>query len=259
MMRCANPPGNRDLVFSLVRRCGGAAIASTVLSSAALAEEQTKHSTDLSSSIDLHDDYSKSGTSITNSLVLRGDYSPEPWLGLRLDLPLTYVDSPKARPAMGFGDVYGRATVRIAASELSLLAGADLLLDSAASPTLGGGKNVLGPFVTLAWDIGPGVWLRTQVQHNASIGGDPKRPTVRASSVRPYALVGLPEGYWFLLDQKLQVYHAGARNLSYAAVVEVGKELSKDVSVYVDPGVQLDSPWALTWMVTGGVRWGLPR
>lgn len=229
-----------------------------MLSSAALAEE-TKHSTDLGSSVDLHDDYSKSGASITNSLVLRGEYAADPWLGFRIDLPLSYVNTPKARPEMGFGDIDARVTVRIAASELSLLAGANLVIDTAASPALGGGKNVLGPFVTLAWDLGPGVWLRTQVQHTASIGGDPKRPTVSASSVRPYALVGLPEGYWLLLDQKLQVYHRGSKNLSYAAVVEVGKELSKDVSVYLDPGIQLDSPWGLTWMVTGGVRWGLPR
>ena len=259
MMRCAKRPGTRVRVFSLVRRCGGAAVASTLLSSAALAEEQTKHSTDLSSAIDIHDDYSKSGPSVTNSLVLRGDYAAERWLGLRVDLPLTYIDTPKARPAMGFGDVSARGTVRIVASDLSLLAGADLLIDTAASTKLGGGKNVFGPFVTLAWDLGPGVWLRTQVQHSASIGGDPKRPRVSASSVRPYALVGLPEGYWFLLDQKLQVYHDGSKNLSYAAVVEVGKELSKDVSMYIDPGIQLDSPWALTWMVSAGVRWGIPR
>lgn len=258
MMRCARRPGNRARVFSLVRRCGSAAVASTLLSSAALAE-QAKHSTDLSSAVDLHDDYTRSGPSITNSLVLRGDYAPEPWLGVRLDLPLTYVNTPKARPSMGFGDVYARATTRIVASELSLLAGADLLLDTAASPALGGGKNVFGPFATVAWDLGPGVWIRTQVQHTASIGGDPKRPAVRATSVRPYALVGLPEGYWFLVDQKLQVYHEGRRNLSYAAVMEFGKELSKDVSVYVDPGIQLDSPWALTWMFSAGVRWGIPR
>jgi hypothetical protein len=230
-----------------------------VLSSAALAEEETKHSTDLGSAVDLHDDYSRSGSSITNSLVLRGEYAPETWLGLRLDLPLSYVDTPKARPTMGFGDVSARATVRLAASDLSLLAGATLLVDTAAFPKLGGGKNVFGPFVTLAWDVGPGVWLRTQFQHNASIGGDPKRPTVRSSSVRPYALVSLPEGYWFLLDQNFQVYHEGAKSLSYSAVAEVGKELSKDVSVYLDPGVQLDSPWALTWMLSAGVRWSLPR
>jgi hypothetical protein len=258
MMRCANPPGNRDLVFSLVRRCGGAALALTALSSTALAQTP-RHSTDLGSAIDFHNDYSKSGPTITNTLVLRGDYAPEPWIALRLELPLAYVDTPSARPAMGFGDIYTRATARIVASDLSLLAGTDLVIDSAASPTLGGGKNVVGPFATLAWDIAPGAWLRTQVQHNASIGGDPHRRRVRTTSVRPTALVALPDGYWFLVDQKFQVYHDGRKNLSYSAVLEGGMELSPDVSVYIDPGVQIDSPWALTWMLTGGVRWGLPR
>lgn len=230
----------------------------TALSSTALALPP-RHSTDLASAIDFHNDYTKSGPTITNTLVIRGDYAPEPWIGLRLDLPLTYVDTPNVRPAMGFGDIYTRVTARIVASDLSLLAGTDLVIDSAASPVLGGGKNVVGPFATLAWDIAPGAWLRTQVQHHASIGGDPHRPNVRTTSVRPTALVALPEGCWFLVDQRFQVYHDGRRNLSYAAVLEGGMEVAPDVSVYIDPGVQIDSPWALTWILTGGVRWGLPR
>jgi hypothetical protein len=78
---------------------------------------------------------------------------------------------------------------------------------------------------------------------------------VSASSVRPYALVALPEGFWLVLDQTLRVDHKGTRDLAYSAILEAGKELSKEVSVYVDPGVELDSPWALTWLMSAGVRW----
>ena len=118
--------------------------------------EPTKHSTDLGSLIELRDDYIKSRSSMTNALVLRGDYAPERWISLRVDVPLVYADKPKMRPAMGIGDLDVRGTVRLVASDVSLLAGTDLLLDTAASAALGGGRNVVGPFATVSWDLGPG-------------------------------------------------------------------------------------------------------
>lgn len=248
-------------MVSFVRCCGGALLASTLMEGAARAEQSpppVKHSTDLGSFVELRDDYLKSGPTMANAVVLRGDYAPAPWVGIRLELPFVYADRPKMQPAVGFGDVYARATVRLFASDTSLLTGADLFLDTAATRVLGSGKNVFAPFVTAAWDLGPGVWIRVQLQHLASVGGDPSRGTVSASSVRPYALVTLPKGYWMLLDQTLRVDHRGPRNFGYLGILEGGKELSKEVLVFVDPGVQLDSPFALTWVMSAGVRWTMP-
>jgi hypothetical protein len=225
---------------------------------AAAAPDSPKHSTDLGSYVDLHNDYSKSAGSMNNALVLRGGYAPVPWAGLQLDLPLVYAETSKTLPVFGIGDVSGRVTVRIAASETSLLAGTTFAFDSAAAKGLGGGKNVIGPFATVAWDFGPSVWVRLQLQHLASFGGDPNQPPVSASSVRPYAYVELPEDYWLVLDQTFRVDHKGPQDLSYSAVLEGGKSVSKKVSVYLDPGVEIASPWALTWMMTAGVRWSLP-
>jgi hypothetical protein len=208
--------------------------------------------------VDLHNDYSKNRKGMTDALVLRGTYAPAPWVALQMDLPLMYARPAKGPSVFGIGDVSGRATVRLMASETSLLAGTTFVLDSAAAKGLGGGKNILGPFATVAWDLGPNAWVRLQLQQLASFGGDPRQPTVSASTVRPYAYVGLPAGYWLVLDQTLRVDHKGPQDLSYTAVLEGGKELSKTVAVYVDPGVELDSPWALTWMLTGGVRWSMP-
>jgi hypothetical protein len=236
-------------------------IASTVIPSAALAApapEPVKHSTDLGSLVELRDDYMKSGPAVSNALVLRGDYAPEPWIGVRLELPFVYADRPKMRAAVGFGDVYARATVRLFASEVSLLAGSDFFLDTAATKVLGGGKNVFAPFATVAWDLGPGVWVRAQLQHLASVGGDPKRGVVSGTSLRPYALVSLPEGCWVMLDQTFRLDHKGPRRFGYTGIFEAGKELSKEVSVYVDPGIQLDSPFALGWLMSAGVRWTMP-
>ncbi len=106
------------------------------------------------------------------------------------------------------------------ASDVSLLAGSDLLLDTAASATLGGGRNVIGPFATVSWDLGPGVWVRLQLQEFASIGGDPRRPPVSATSVRPYTLVTLPDGYWMMLDQTIRFDHRGPRDFSYVGILE---------------------------------------
>ena len=96
-----------------------------------------------------------------------------------------------------------------------------------------------------------------QLQHQASVGGDPKRGVVNASSVRPTALVSLPEGYWMVLDQSLRFDHQGPRNFGYTGVLEGGRALSKEVSVYVDPGIQLDSSFALGWLMSAGVRWSM--
>ena len=248
-------------MFSFVRRCGGVALALTAMSGVAEAAPgpaPATHSTDLGSLVELRDDYVKSGPSMSNGLVLRGDYAAAPWIGIRMELPLVYADKPKMRGAVGIGDVYARATVRLFASDLSLLTGSDLFLDTAATRVLGGGKNVIAPFATVAWDLGPGVWMRLQLQHLASIGGDPGRGTVSATSVRPYALVSLPDGYWMLLDQTLRFDHRGARSFGYTGILEGGKELSKRVSVFVDPGIQLDSPFALGWLMSAGVRWSMP-
>ena len=217
-----------------------------------------KHSTDLGSLVELRDDYSKSGSSMSNAFVLRGDYAAAPWIGVRMELPFVYADRPKMRAAAGVGDVYARATLRLFASDLSLLTGADFLLDTAATKVLGGGKNVFAPFATVALDLGPGVWMRLQIQHLASMGGDPTRGTVSASSVRPYALVSLPDGYWMVLDQTFRVDHRGPRNFGYTGVFEGGKELTKEVSVFVDPGIQLDSPFGVGWLMSAGVRWTMP-
>lgn len=246
-------------MLSFVRRCGGAALVVAGMSGVARAEAApARHSTDLRSLVEIRDDYSRSATSVTNAFVLRGDYAAAPWFGVRMDLPFVYVDSAKARAAVGVGDVYARATLRLVASDLSLLTGADLFLDTAATRVLGAGKNVFAPFVTAAWDLGPGVWVRLQVQHLASVGGDPERGTVSASSLRPYALVALPDGYWMVLDQTFRVDHKGPRNFGYTGIFEAGKELSREVSAYVDPGIQLDSPFALGWLMSVGVRWTMP-
>ena len=263
MMSCARRAGNRVLVFAFVRRCGGAALALTAMSGVAEAAAEAapapvKHSTDLGSLVELRDDYEKSGPSMSNAFVLRGDYAPAPWFGVRVDLPLVYADRPKMRAAVGLGDVRARATLRLFASDVSLLTGSDFFLDTAATKVLGGGKNVIAPFATVALDLGPGVWMRLQLQHLASMGGDPTRGQVSATSVRPYALVSLPEGYWMVLDQTLRFDHQGPRNVGYTGVVEGGKELSKEVAVYVDPGIQLDSPFALGWLASAGVRWSMP-
>ncbi len=259
MMSCARRAGNRVLVFSFVRRWGGAALALTAMSGVAeAAPAPPRHSTDLGSVVELHDDYSTSGHSMSNALVLRGDYAPTPWMGIRMELPFVYADRPKMRAAIGVGDVHARATLRLFASDVSLLTGADFFLDTAATRVLGGGKNVFAPFATVAWDLGPGAWLRLQLQHLASIGGDPARGMVSASSVRPYALVSLTDGYWMVLDQTFRFDHRGPRTFGYTGVVEGGKELTKEVAVYVDPGIQLDKPFALGWLMSAGVRWTLP-
>jgi hypothetical protein len=240
--------------MALTTMCGVAEAAPTRVRPPAPA----KHSTDLASLLELRDDYSKSATSITNAFVLRGDFAPAPWIGVRMELPFVYADRAKMRAAVGVGDVYARATLRLFASEISLLTGADFFLDTAATKVLGGGRNVFAPFATVAWDLGPGVWVRLQLQHLASIGGDPARGAVSAESVRPYALVSLPDGYWMVLDQTFRLDHRGPRNFGYTGVVEGGKELTREVSVFVDPGIQLDSPFALGWLMSAGVRWTMP-
>lgn len=261
MMSCARRAGNRALVLAFVRCCGGAALALTAMSSLAEAAPRpapVKHSTDLGSLVELRDDYTTSGPSMSNAFVLRGDYAPAPWFGVRVELPLVYVDRPNMRAAMGLGDVFARATLRLFASDVSLLTGTDFFLDTAATEVLGGGTNVIAPFATVALDVGPGVWMRFQLQHMASMGGDPTRGRVSATSVRPSALVSLPEGHWMALDQTLRFHHQGPQNVGYTGIVEGGKQLSKEVSVYIDPGIQLASPFALGWLVSAGARWSMP-
>jgi hypothetical protein len=224
---------------------------------AAFAEEPAKHSTDMGSVIDLRNDYSKSGHTIENALVFRGDWAPRRWASIRVDVPFVYKRTRGEPVTVGLGDVLTRATVRLAASQVSLVVGTDLVLDSASPRALGAGKDRFGPFATLGYELGEGAWVRVAVQQTESFGGDPARPGDSVSSLRPHAFVALPEGFWLYVDQKLEIHHRGERKLAYTAVLEGGKELSDEVSIYIDPGVQIASPPAVVWMLTGGVHWSI--
>lgn len=215
---------------------------------------------DLGTFIELRDDFvSRGDRGFSNSAVIRGDYAFNRSVSLRADVPLAVTQGARGERSVGLGDVLIRPLVRVVGlRRFAMLLGTDLVLDSATSRDLGSGKNLVGPLLQAYVGSPKGSRVGLFLQHVVSFGGDPERDDVHASVVRPFAVIGLPRGFWLQPDQRFQINYRGGPRLVSTSVLEVGAGLSERVLVYVDPGIQVDSRGTVDWLVTGGVRWEFP-
>lgn len=227
---------------------------------AAAPRTQAKAAANFSTFLELRDDFSRGQTGFSNAAVLRGDYAFTWNFSLRGDLPLAYVGDTEGQRDVGLGDILIRPLVRaVGTPRFALVLGTDLVLDSATKRALGSGKNLVAPLVQAYVRVARPARLGFQLQHTVSFGGDPRRDDIQSSTIREFAIIELPRGFWVSPDQAFSINHLRAPRVSSTSVLEVGAELSDRVQVYVDPGIQVDNRGAVTWMVTGAVRWAFPQ
>ncbi|WP_437593962.1 hypothetical protein [Sorangium sp. So ce1000] len=228
---------------------------------AAAPRTQAKAAANFGTFLELRNDYvSRGKTGFFNAAVLRGDYAFTRNFSLRADLPLAYAGDIEGERDVGLGDILIRPLVRaVGTPRFALVLGTDLVLDSATKRALGSGRNQVAPLVQAYVRVARPARLGLQLQHAVSFGGDPRRNDIQSSSIRPFAIIELPRGFWVSPDQTFSINHLGEPRVVSTSVLEVGAEISERVQVYVDPGIQVDSRGAVDWLVTGAVRWAFPQ
>lgn len=102
----------------------------------------------------------------------------------------------------GLGDVQARLRYTYPAGKLTWIAGAELVLPTAAQDSLGRGKYLINPTVGLVLPLGQTAFLFAGYKHLLSFAGDEDRPDVNES--QPRLIVGYtsPRGWWLLGDAK---------------------------------------------------------
>jgi hypothetical protein len=249
---------NRSFSRFILKRCGaiaGAALGLAAPFGSAAAEVPAPAA--FGTQVEMKNDYVNRGDgSFSNATVLGADYALLPQLALRVDLPVVYAGAVEGERSFGLGDVLIRPTVRAFSSRnVALLLSAELGLDSASSKALGTGKNSIAPSAVVHYVASQTARVGLSLQHQVSFGGDRRREDIRTTRIRPFTHIGLPLGFWLQPDQRFQIEHRGARRFTSTSVVEVGKAFGERVRVYVDPGIQINDPGPVGWLVTAGVQW----
>ena len=109
-------------------------------------------------------------------LVPRVDFSATPDLAFRVETPIVFADpdTPGNDGESGIGDLLFRGSFRVAhGTGYAIVAGGEVILNSASKDSLGMGKNVIAPLVFASIDVPQcNSVVFPFVQHYMSVGGD---------------------------------------------------------------------------------------
>ncbi len=205
-------------------------------------------------------DYQQGGGA--NMLVPRLDYAVTPAFSMRLEAPLV-TSGPEwsgENNESGVGDLLFRASYRVArGAGYAVVAGSEVLLDTASSDSLGYGKKVLAPLAYASIDV-PRCRsvLFPFIQHHFTVGGDDSRADVHYTTLKAAMLTRWPDRLYTVLEPQLVVDHERADRLGAVLEVEGGTFLDRRTAVWVRPGVGLhgnDLPQVYNWALKVGVRY----
>jgi hypothetical protein len=198
----------------------------------------------------------------TNFLVARFAHAFSPDLALRLDVPFvaTDPDAPGRSGRSGLGNLSTRLSWRAVNEDAyALVAGGELILDTATDDALGSGKNVISPFAYASIRI-PGLnsFLFPYVQYYTSVSGDDARPDVRYTLLRSALLTIWTDGFYSVVDPNLYLNHGSGGEAGMNFEVEVGRFLNSRTMLYVRPGAGVfgdNVPQVYNWNFEVGLRY----
>jgi hypothetical protein len=187
---------------------------------------------------------------------------------LKLDMPITRsvavaIDAPIAYasgfPApleeeFGFGDVAVRVRHVWSFEKTSLIAGAEIVLDTATDDLLGGGKWQVNPSVALVFHLSEEYLLATAWKQRISVAGDDDRADLDASEFRLIGIYINPEGWWLQADYQPKLDWESGGELSHLMEFEVGTMISRSVGVSVRPGFGFGANKERDWSIGVGLR-----
>ncbi|NDC08767.1 MAG: hypothetical protein EBZ75_05385 [Oxalobacteraceae bacterium] len=215
--------------------------------------------TDFKNRFDLRSEYVEYSGGSVQAIVPRLDYAVSKSLGFRVELPIERF-RPAAGPSIdGISNLVTRVAWRpLRTDDVSVVVGTELILDTASSPKLGNGKNVLAPFVFAAFDLprAKSVFF-PYIQHGKAVGGDASREDVEYTNLRASFLTRLPAKAYSFIEYSHWIDHQRSNVVSSQIKAELGRFVLPNTGVYIRPGTGLsgtDQRYGMHWSLDIGLR-----
>ena len=175
---------------------------------------------------------------------------------LRMELPIVTADAPAVSRASGLGDSYAQLLlIPRLSGRFAIVAGSGLVLPTATSGLLGGGKWIAAPtFVPVVFLRGAGM-AYVKVQDYVSFAGDEERPSVHFLLVTPTFIRTLGRQSWILLDSEMRTDWRGRRRTGNKSGVQYGRMLPNGVGLWIKPEVSWGGNQTGDWNLKTGVVW----
>ena len=204
------------------------------------------------------------GGGTVDMIVPRLDFSMNPDLSLRIETPMVFADpgTPGNNAESGIGDLQFRGSYRIANGPgYAIVAGSDVILNSASNDSLGVGKNVIAPLIFASIDVPQcNSVVFPFLQHYVTVGGDDGRPDVNYTSLKAPFLTRWSNLVYTILEPQLVIDHERADKVGMTLEGEVGRFLNRDLAIWGRLGFGLfgdNLPQVYDWELEIGVRFFL--
>ncbi len=195
-------------------------------------------------------------------IVPRVDFSTDPDLSFRIETPVAFAESASNETESGLGDLLFRGSYRISRGPgYAIVAGSELILNTATKDALGMGKNVVAPLIFASIDLPSyNSVVFPFLQHYLTLGGGDSRPDVHYTSIKSALLTRWPNLVYTIVEPQIIIDHERADKVGSTLEAEVGRFVNRDTAIWVRPGVGLfgdNLPQVYDWKFEIGVRFFL--
>lgn len=246
--------------------CSGSAFAQVESASGADAAPKSSLPADFRTSrFEIRDEYQDlQGGGTVYMIVPRVDFSANPDLSFRIEAPIVFADpgSPNNDTESGIGDLLFRGSYRVArGAGYALVAGSDLILNTATKDALGMGKNVIAPLIFASIDLPQyNSVVFPFFQHYVTLGGDDARRDVHYTSIKSAFLTRWSNLLYTIVEPHVIVDHERADKVGLTLDGEIGRFLNRDTAIWARTGIGLfgdNLPQVYDWKFEVGVRFFL--
>jgi hypothetical protein len=204
------------------------------------------------------------GGGTVHMIVPRVDVLANPDLSFRIETPMVFTraGTPNNDTESGLGDILFRGSYRVArGAGYAIVAGGELILNTATSDDLGTGKNVIAPLIFASINV-PRFHsvVFPFLQYYFTLGGDDARQDVNYTSIKSAFLTRWPHLVYTIVEPQLIVDHERADKIGMTLDGEIGHFLNRDTAIWVRTGVGLVGeglPQVYDWKLEVGVRFFL--
>lgn len=197
-------------------------------------------------------------------IVPRVDFSANPDLSFRIETPMVFADTgaPNNDTESGIGDLLFRGSYRVArGAGYAIVAGSEIILNTARKDALGMGKDVIAPLVFASIDLPQyNSVVFPFLQHYVTLGGDDARRDVHYTSIKSAFLTRWPNLTYTIVEPQVIVDHERADKVGLTLEGEIGRFLNRDTAIWARPGIGLfgdNLPQVYNWKFEVGVRFFL--
>ncbi|MBI3526846.1 MAG: hypothetical protein HY067_02640 [Betaproteobacteria bacterium] len=215
--------------------------------------------------VEIRDEYQDlQGGGTVYMIVPRVDFSANPDLSFRFETPIVFADPgmPNNGSESGIGDLLFRGSYRVArGAGYAIVAGGEIILNTATKDALGTGKNVIAPLIFASIDLPQyNSVVFPFLQHYVTLGGGDARRDVHYTSIKSAFLTRWPNLIYTIVEPQVIVDHERADKVGLTLEGEVGRFLNRDTAIWARPGIGLSGdnlPPVYDWKFEVGVRFFL--